>query len=335
MKSLRFVPAMTIALFLLAAAIIFCLLTGYTAVSISSVWYIIKAGLKLASLPPELQQADAILFDLRWPRIWTGVLVGGALSVSGCVFQGLLRNPLADPYILGVSAGAVLGAAIALILKLPPILIPLSALIGGIFAIFLVYLLAVENRRLAAYPLLLAGVIVNFFFSAALMFLMTKSGRQLPEIINLLMGSLAFTAGGGVSLSLMTLVVIGLSILLGSFGRELNLLALGDEQAQSMGVDVNRTRQILFGLTSALVGLVVSLSGIIGFVGLVVPHTVRLIVGPDVRRLIPLSFVAGSIFLILCDTAARSVSAVEVPVGVITAFFGAPFFIWLLKFRKI
>ncbi len=340
-RDFRLKPVKFFSTFCLAAATllliaIFCLITGYSEITFLDFGHILHYRLKGEPFPSSLKQSAVILFELRLPRIWLGILVGGALSIAGCVFQGLLRNPLADPYILGVSAGAILGVAISVVLKLPGIFFPVLALTGAIASLFLVYFLALENQRFSSQTLLLAGVITNFFFSAILMFLMTKAGRQLVEIINMLMGSLAFvqTSIIGRHLTGIGIIVIFLSIWLWFYSRDLNTLALGDEMAQSMGVNVTKVKKILFILTSALVGLVVSLSGIIGFVGLIVPHTVRLLIGPNHRQLLPLCFIGGSIFLIVCDTAARSLSAVEIPVGVITAFFGAPFFAWLLKSKK-
>jgi len=333
---MRFFPAFLISLSVLVLAVIFCLKTGFADISYTQFFQLIAIRIKGYQVPDYLQQAGVIIFDLRLPRIWLGILVGGALSISGCIFQGLLRNPLADPYILGVSAGGILGAAISIVFKLPTLFIPALALIGAIAAIFLVYFLAIKDQHLSSHTLLLAGVIINFFFSAILMFLMTKANRQLVEIIYMLMGSLTFVQSSIVSHHFLTitLIVLLVSTYLWFYSRDLNTLALGDEMAQSMGVNVIRVKKTLFILTSALVGLVVSVSGIIGFVGLIIPHVVRLIIGPDHRKIIPLSFVIGAIFLILCDTVARTVSVVEIPVGVITAFFGAPFFAWLLRSKK-
>lgn len=311
-----------------------CLVIGYTVIPPRDLIYIFWLTVSGQSLPAHLKEAAIILFDLRLPRIWLGIMVGGALSLSGGIFQGLLRNPLADPYLLGVSAGAICGFAIAVVMKLEPIFLPIMALFGGVGSIFLVYYLALEhNRGLSPHTLLLAGVIVNFFFSAMLLFLMTKAGHQLSEIVYLLTGSLAYvqTTNFPHLFGALSGVILLLSLGLCFFARELNALSLGDEMAQSIGVNVIRIKKFLFILTSILVGLVVSLSGLIGFVGLVVPHMVRLVIGPDHRQLLPLSFIAGAGFLIGCDTLARSLSAVEIPVGVITAFCGAPFFAWLLK----
>lgn len=336
MTGRRFSISIGFGLVVLGMVAILCLVTGYTPISVADLGHILRHRLTGSPLPAELQQAETILFDLRLPRLWVGILVGGTLSISGCVFQGLLRNPLADPYILGVSTGAILGVAIAIVLPLPGGLAPVFGLGGAVASLFLVYFLALDNRRLSSNTLLLAGVITNFFFSAILMVLMTKAGRQLIDIINMLMGSLAFihTSPFAHYLWLVSGAVIGLAGVLWLFGRDLNALALGDEMAQSMGVDVIRLKKWLFILTSAAVGLVVSMSGAIGFVGIIIPHVFRLIFGPDHRFLIPISFIGGSAFLILCDTAARTFSAVEIPVGVITAFFGAPFFAWLLKTRR-
>ncbi|OQY28960.1 MAG: hypothetical protein B6244_05320 [Candidatus Cloacimonetes bacterium 4572_55] len=332
----KFIFATIFSLICLGLIALFCLITGYSDISWRDVLDIVSRRLKGEELSQSLQREQSILLELRVPRIWLGTLVGGSLSISGSVFQGLLRNPLADPYILGVSSGAILCMSIVILLKLPSTFLPIFALIGAISSLFLVYSLAVENKRLSSNTLLLAGVISNFFFSALLMFFMTKAGSQLVEIINLLMGSLAFIHTMPIQgfLPIISFIIILLSGGLWLFSRDLNALAFGDEIARSMGVDVVKTKKLLFILTSSLVGLSVSLSGAIGFVGLIIPHLVRMIIGPDHRGLMPISFIAGGGFLILCDTAARSLSAVEIPVGVITSFFGAPFFAALLKIKK-
>jgi iron complex transport system permease protein len=273
-----------------------------------------------------------IIFKVRLPRILLGAIVGAGLAVSGAVFQGLLRNPLADPYILGTSSGAALGVTLGLLLGLGPVVfsLPVFAFIFSLLALILVYNIAGGySGRIQLQVLLLAGVIVSAFLASLVMLLMSLAKRETFEVIFWLMGNLGETnyafieiAGG--------LVAIG-SGLVYLFARDLNIISLGEDKAQYLGIETEKVKKILFIVTSLIIGAVVSISGMIGFVGLIIPHMVRLIVGPDHRILIPASGLAGAIFLIICDTLARTIAApIEIPVGVITALFGAPFFVFLL-----
>jgi iron complex transport system permease protein len=274
-----------------------------------------------------------IIFSVRIPRILLAAIVGATLSTAGAVFQGLLRNPLADPYILGVSGGAAVGAVLGIIagLDVLPFGVPVLAFLGSLLTIFLVFGVAGRRREAQSGTLLLSGVIVNSFCTAAIMFLIsTVSGTRLHGIMFWLMGDLGLadtsqTLLGGVAL-LAGFIVIYLH------ARALNLLVIGEEQALQLGVDVEKTRRVLFFAASFITAAAVSLSGLIGFVGLLVPHLIRMIFGSDFRLLLPASFIFGATFLVAADTLARTALAPsELPVGVITALFGAPFFIYLLK----
>ncbi|MFH1074534.1 MAG: iron ABC transporter permease [Candidatus Firestonebacteria bacterium] len=279
-----------------------------------------------------------ILFKVRIPRVLLALLVGAALSVSGAVFQGLLKNPLADPYLLGVSSGAALGAAIIILSSLPffffgiPI-IPFAAFAGAIFSMFLVYGLARTKGKISLHTLLLSGVIINFSFSALIMLIITLSNKGLAEVVVWMMGTLNNTNYdllpyiAPLALLLMAAIYI--------FSNDLNIIAVGEETAVYLGVKTERVKKLLFVLTSMLTALAVSVSGLIGFVGLIIPHIARMLVGPDHRILIPFSALAGGIFLILSDTLCRSIIAPsEIPTGVITAILGGPFFLYLLKRKK-
>ncbi|MFH1239265.1 MAG: iron chelate uptake ABC transporter family permease subunit [bacterium] len=274
---------------------------------------------------------QTILFEIRLPRILLGCIVGAGLAVSGAVFQGLLRNPLADPYILGTSSGAALGASLGLLLKLDSFSygLPLTAFLFSILALMLVYGIANSGGRMQLQVLLLAGVIVSTFLAALVMLVMSLAKREVQEIIFWIMGNLGQT-------DYVFIRVVGIMVLAGCagvyvFARDLNIISLGEEKAVYLGIEAEKVKKILFVVTALIVGAVVSISGMIGFVGLIIPHLVRLIVGPDHRILLPASGLVGAIFLILSDTLARTIAApIEIPVGVITALFGAPFFIFLL-----
>ena len=281
-----------------------------------------------------------ILFQVRLPRILLGALAGAALSVAGAIFQALLRNDLAAPFTLGVSSGAALGAVIAIVFNLNMIILgfPMVALfsfLGALGAVFLVFSLV--RTRHGEFPtgiLLLAGVTANFFFAAMVMFLHYISDfSQSFRILRWLMGGLDLTDYQTV-FSIAPMVFLGIG-LLGYVSRDLNLISTGIHSATSRGVNVPRIQKIGFITASLITGTVVSITGPIGFVGLIVPHTVRLIVGSDLRILIPASMLFGASFLIVCDTVARTLIApTEIPVGIITAMLGGPFFVWLLKRKR-
>ena len=281
-----------------------------------------------------------ILFQVRLPRILLGALAGAALSVAGAIFQALLRNDLAAPFTLGVSSGAALGAVIAIVFNLNMIILgfPMVALfsfLGALGAVFLVFSLV--RTRHGEFPtgiLLLAGVTANFFFAAMVMFLHYISDfSQSFRILRWLMGGLDITDYQTV-FSIAPMVFLGIG-LLGYVSRDLNLISTGIHSATSRGVNVPRIQKNGFITASLITGTVVSITGPIGFVGLIVPHTVRLIVGSDLRILIPASMLFGASFLIVCDTVARTLIApTEIPGGIITAMLGGPFFVWLLKRKR-
>jgi len=322
--------------FLLAAVVFLVALTslffGSSRIEVFSVLqWLTSAGNKTGA---GLSTTDeTILFSIRLPRIIFAGIVGGALAAAGVVFQGLLRNPLADPYILGISGGAAVGALAALLLGIGflPMGVSGSAFLGALATIGLVYGIARTKNELHSNTLLLAGVIVHAFFSAVIMFMITTtSDKSLHSAMFWLMGDLSLAEWREIALA-------GIFLILGSvvmfiYAKHLNLMAISEETAKQLGVNVEQTKIILLLAASLVTGVAVSVSGIIGFVGLIVPHMMRMLLGSDHRLLLPSSVLFGSAFLIVADTFARNMIApAELPVGVITAFCGAPYFIYLLR----
>lgn len=280
----------------------------------------------------------SIIWSIRLPRVLLGVLVGASLSMAGAAFQGMFKNPMADPYVIGISSGAALGATFAIILKLSFALFRISAIsifafIGALIAVFLVYNIARIKNQVPVTTLLLAGVAIGQFFTAIMSFLMVIYNNDMAKIIYWTMGSLA--GKGWDPIVTLAIPVIVSMILINFFARDLNIMLTGEESAKSLGVNVEKTKVYILILGTFMTALVVSVSGIIGFVGLIIPHIVRLLIGPDHRILLPASALLGGIFMISADTIARMViSPIEIPVGIITALFGGPFFIYLLKKKK-
>jgi iron complex transport system permease protein len=281
---------------------------------------------------------ETILIDIRLPRTVLILLAGAALSGSGTAYQGLFRNPLADPYLIGVASGAGLGAVIAMSLNWPAtifgaLVIPVAAFVGALITVGVVYGLARVGRATPISTLILAGVAIGSFATAITTFLMLSSQAELRRAISWMLGGFAF--GGWLPvLAILPYIVIGL-ITLSLLGRPLNVLQFGDDQAQQMGLRVDRVKLVVVVAASLTTAAAVAFAGIIGFVGLAVPHVVRLLWGGDYRRLLPLSIIAGAALLLLADILARTIIAPqEVPLGVVTAMFGAPFFLWLLRRTK-
>ncbi|MBI1850552.1 MAG: iron ABC transporter permease [Planctomycetes bacterium] len=285
---------------------------------------------------PDPEQAASIVREQRLPRVLLAALVGGALATAGAVLQALVRNPLASPYVLGISSGAALGAVSAIWLGLEvPILgvSPVSAFafVGSLGALATVFAIARRGGQLPPHTLLLAGVVVNSIFSAAILFMnYVADVQRSQQIVRWLMGGIEWVRLD-TALRAAPLIVLG-AVGLCVFARPLNLLAIGEDPARALGVPVERIRLSLFVLTSLVTGVAVSVSGPIAFVGLIVPHALRFLFGADHRLLLPASFLGGAAFLVIGDTAARSVLASqEIPVGIVMALVGGPFFIWLLR----
>lgn len=278
---------------------------------------------------------QSIVLQIRLPRIVLAVVVGMALAASGTVFQGLFRNPMADPYIIGVSGGAALGATTAIVLGVTFSVAGLSAVTllafgGALLVTVLVYRLAWFRHDVVPEHLLLAGVAVGAFLAAIISALQFASSGNIQQVVFWLMGGFSGRTWEHVWLALP--YVIAAYAVARYFARDLNLLLLGDETARSLGVSAASSRRWLIAAGSLMAASAVAVSGLIGFVGLVVPHLVRLITGPDHRRLLPAATLAGGITLLLADTVARTILApTEVPVGIVTAGLGAPFFVYLLR----
>jgi iron complex transport system permease protein len=297
------------------------------------------AGCLLQAATGHMQHATSdcqmIILDLRLPRVLLALLVGAGLSVTGAGFQALLRNPLADPYVLGVSSGAALGAIIALLVRPQTTLATMgAAFAGALVTVGAVYLLGRRRGQLDSYTLLLAGVITASFFSAVIMFLMASlPGRDLRGMAFWLMGDLSSPLPVRLGwLMLVTWLTIGAVY---TTSADLNLLAAGEQEAMHLGVNVGRVKLVVYLAGSLLTALAVAVSGAIGYIGLLVPHVMRMLFGSDYRLLIPASALGGAIVLIIADTLARTVIApTELPVGAMTAIAGAPVFIYLLR-RKL
>jgi len=325
---------------LLCLLLILVILSSVTVGSVKvrpsrSITILLQSILGLKGGGTETEQA--IILSLRFPRALLAGLVGAGLSVSGAIFQALLKNPLADPYILGVSSGAAVGAIVAILMGLSTLSfgLPLASFMGALLTILAVFYFGRQEGKIHPNTLLLAGVIIGSFLSALIMFFISVSQKEeLHTIIFWLMGDFSFS-------NYQTIRIIFPYILLSflflySRARQLNLILSGEEDALQLGVNVENLRLISYLSASLLTAASVSVCGLIGFVGLIVPHSVRLILGPDHRLLIPSSALVGASFLIASDTLARTLLApIELPVGVITATFGGPFFIYLLKTRKV
>lgn len=279
-----------------------------------------------------------IIWNLRIPRVILGALVGASLALAGTTFQGLLRNPLADPFTIGVSSGAAAAATLAMLIRQltgfnMPHLIPLSAFAGAVLTLVFIYNLAKIGGRIPVVTLLLSGVVVSSFLSAVISLMMVLAGENMQGIFFWLSGGLMSRSWHHLAFVIPYLLVG--SIILYVYARDLNILLLGEESALSLGVNVEATKKLLLATASMVTAAAVSVSGMIGFVGLIVPHAVRIITGPDHRVLLPASALSGAIFLIWADVLARTILAPqEIPVGIITAFLGAPFFIYLLRQKK-
>ncbi len=317
-------------LFLLAALLL-SLAVGSVFISPEELWRVLSGTTTNETF-------RTILFDIRLPRTILIGLVGAALAGSGAAYQGLFRNPLADPYLIGVASGAGLGAVLAMSVKWPYttlglLAVPLAAFLASLLTVYLVYIFANVGGTVPTTSLILAGVAFSSFATSLTSFLMLKSTNELRRAIGWLLGGVSL-AGWDVILALIPYLLIGLTTLILN-GYALNLLQFGDDQAFQMGLNVRRTKMIIIVAASLVTAAAVSFAGIIGFVGLIVPHVVRIWWGVDYRRILPLSVIGGAGTLLLADVLARVILAPqELPLGIVTALAGAPFFLWVLRRAK-
>lgn len=318
-----------------------CLTIGAVDISVGETFGIVVSKiLKLGSyfnFPQYPASHEVIIWQVRLPRIILASAVGAALAAVGGVFQGLFKNPMADPYVLGISAGASLGAASAIAFQLQSVIgffaVPAAAFAGALASTFTVYCLGKVRTGVSVYTLLLAGVALSAFFSAITSFIIVLHSRETHQIVFWMMGGFSGTTWLHVKTAVP--VICGGILLLYCFARELNAMLFGDNTARHLGIDLNRVKKAILILAAMTTAAAVAVSGTIGFVGLIIPHMVRLMVGPDHRILLPAAAVFGAAFMVLTDTVARTILApAEIPVGVLTAFFGGPFFIYLLRKKK-
>lgn len=317
-----------------------CVQAGTRYVSVGEIAKSLGRGLGLFPNGDEATATtDAIILHLRMPRLVLGFIVGSSLASVGVILQALLRNPLADPYILGVSSGSALGVAVAVLFGLGTMAwaipaLPLCGFLGGLLALFVLYRVSATSDRLPVHSVLLTGVILNAVFSALIMFVTSiMEPNRSFSMMTWLMGTL--TAPVDTTLLGFTVyMVVCLTLLFTQVGV-LNVMTLGEEPARSLGIDTERAKRKILMIAALVTGAAVSLSGMIGFIGMVVPHAMRLLLGADHRLLLPAAALGGGIFLMAADTLARTVFAPsEIPVGIMTALAGGPFFIYLLMWRK-
>jgi cobalamin transport system permease protein len=322
------------------ALLLICLQFGTQWIGLSQIIDIVGQVLREGTVESDhIGTTGMILFQVRLPRVLLGFLVGACLASVGVVLQALLRNPLADPYVLGVSSGAALGVSLAILLGVGTTMVtfsglPLCGFVGGLLSLVVVYRMAVSYGRLPIHALLLGGVILNAIFSAMIMFVTSiMEPNRSVGTMTWLMGTL--TAPSYPALAILACYLMGGLFLLFKQARRLNILTLGEESARSLGVETEHVKRLVYLLSALITGAVVSVSGMIGFIGMVIPHAVRLMLGADHRLLLPASALVGGMYLMIADTVARTLlTPAEIPVGIITALAGGPFFIYLLVWRK-
>jgi iron complex transport system permease protein len=337
----RFVLWSITGLVLLLASIVFSMSVGSAHIPIIDVWWILLAKIPLFS--GVINQtwdvpSEQIVWNVRAPRVLLAILVGATLSLAGTAFQGVLRNPLAEPYTLGVASGSAVGALAVILLDAQYSIfgfwsIPLAAFLSGLLTLWAVLMLARRQGKIEVETLILSGVVIQAFFGSIVSFIISFSDQSINEMMFWLMGSLALKSWSE-SVILVPYLLVGFLILM-KFCRELNLFSLGERQAFHLGVRIERTKLAVLIVSTLLTAAAVSLAGVISFVGLVIPHLLRMIVGPDYRVLMPLSLIYGGIYVLWADTLSRMLLDPQIiPLGVITSILGAPFFAYLLVKRR-
>jgi iron complex transport system permease protein len=325
------------------ASVILSLNIGYQPISFKEILLILGKLIPFSPIKSSsFSSTDYTIITLiRLPRVLSGALVGAGLAVAGVIFQGIFRNPMADPFLLGASAGASVGYAIAVLLgvtlSMSLVGLGMAQVLAFIFALIAVFFVVTISRvggKIPTINLVLSGMVISIFLLAILTIMELRAGRAL-------IGLVAWTSGGGFSnivwtqfFAVLPIILVGI-VLTYFFTRDLNVLAMGEETAQHLGINTERTRLILLAIASLITAACVAISGVIGFVGLIIPHMTRLVIGPDHRILLPASAIVGAIYLVMCDALVRvATGASELPVGVITALIGAPVFFILLRTRK-
>ncbi|MGL1930472.1 MAG: iron ABC transporter permease [Desulfotalea sp.] len=306
---------------------------GYINIHPSDILAVVWAKAIGAEIPSHIaNNIQYVIMDIRLPRILASFLVGVALAISGVVYQGILLNPLADPYTLGVSSGAALGAALALFANLffLPLSLPICAFAGAILTLFAVIYLSSSSGQISSTNLILSGVIISAILSAGISFIKYLADEDVSAIVFWLMGSFV-ARGWSEVISLIICLIPGFAISI-YYARDLNIMATGSRSSNSLGVNTTLVRYVLLITASLMSAVAVSCAGIIGFIGLIIPHLMRLAVGPDNRKLLPLSALSGGILLLSADTITRAILPVEVPIGILTALIGGPVF--CIIFRK-
>jgi iron complex transport system permease protein len=345
-RTSRWKLILVLLIFALIATVIVSINVGYAQISFTDILTILGKQIPFLNgftNSSTIRPADeSIILQIRLPRILAGVLVGAALAAAGVLYQGVFKNPMADSYVLGVSAGAAVGASFTILFGASFVffglrLVQVAAFLGALSAMFLVYNISRVGSRVPVSTLLLCGIAVNFFLFAVVGLLEVIAGDELHSIVFWLIGGFSNVLWKDIW-AMLPFIVIGV-VLAYFYARDLNLLAMGEETAHHLGVNVERSKQILLVLASMITAAAVSICGLVGFVGLMIPHVTRLVIGPDHRILLPTSTIIGAIFLVICDDLARVVatpfaSTLELPVGIITMLFGAPFFIFLFKKKK-
>lgn len=301
-------------------------------ISIAAVYRTILTHLTLGDFSALPRLHNTIIWDIRVPRIILAISVGGALAIAGAVFQSVFRNPLVEPYILGVSSGAAFGAALGIVFPHIFFSIQISAFIFGALAVIFAYMLARIRGETPIVTLILAGVIVGSIFSALVSLLKyISTDSALREIVFWLMGGFYYATWGDVRM--LTPFVLFCFIILWGLGWKLNILSMGDEEARTLGVNPERYKLIVVALATAVTAFAVSIVGIIAWVGLMMPHAARMMLGPDNRYVIPAALMMGATYLIICDTLARTLTSAEIPVGILTSILGAPYLCYLLRHK--
>ena len=278
-----------------------------------------------------------IIMQLRLPRVLIAIFVGAMLAVAGVAAQGLFRNPIVDPYIIGISSAAGFGAALTVVLGIASLIglitIPLISFLFALFAVYIIYRLSQIKYQLSITVLLLTGIAISFFFTAFTSFILFFSEEHVHYVLSYIMGRLWGTTW--VELYIIVLIMVPGIILLFFYGRDLNVMVFGDDAAQSMGINVEQSKKVILILMTLLTSTAVAFCGSIGFIGLIIPHFMRLLVGSDNRKLIPFSAVGGSLLLVWADACARSlIPPLEIPVGILTSLLGGPFFVYLIIQKK-